>query len=148
MYKCIECGHVFDEEDVAEWEEARGEYWGTPCSEKMSGCPVCHGAYEKVSRCEICGKPCIEDELNYGICDDCIDSYKFNFDKCYELSIGESETVEINALIASILDPSDINQILVEYIRKNLPDIDCINFINYDRSWFAEKISKENNKNG
>lgn len=148
MYKCLECGHVFDEEDVAEWEESRGEYWGSPCYEKMSGCPVCHGEYEEAKICLICGRLCNDSEINYGICDDCIDSYTFKFEKCYELSIGEYEEVKINSLVASILDNGDINQILVEYIRKNLPDIDCSNFINYDRSWFAEQISKEKNKNG
>ena len=60
------------------------------------------------------------------------------------MTAGETEEVEINALVASILDPSDINQILVEYIRKNLPDADCSEFIDYDKEWFAERILEKN----
>lgn len=47
-YKCAECGNVFSEDEVATWEESRGEFWGMPCYEKVSGCPYCHsGAYEE-----------------------------------------------------------------------------------------------------
>lgn len=40
MYICGECGMIFDE--IAHWEESRGEFWGQPAYERMSGCPYCH----------------------------------------------------------------------------------------------------------
>ena len=144
MYKCLKCGAVFDEDELCEWSEERGEFWGAPCTEKMSGCPMCHGECEEVELCQVCETPCTDSELHSGVCDSCLDSYRKNFDKCYELTDGETEEVEINALVASILDPSDINQILVEYIRKNLPDADCSAFIDYDIEWFAERILEKN----
>lgn len=41
MLYCTECGAVFDESDLATWEESRGEFWGQPCYETLSGCPCC-----------------------------------------------------------------------------------------------------------
>ena len=39
MFKCNECGAIFEE--TATWNESRGEFWGMPCSETMHGCPEC-----------------------------------------------------------------------------------------------------------
>lgn len=45
MYKCLDCGEIFEE--PTSWYEDRGEFWGAPCSEKIWGCPLCHGSYEE-----------------------------------------------------------------------------------------------------
>jgi transposase-like protein len=42
MLKCKDCERTFDESEIATWEESRGEFWGMPCTETMSGCPFCH----------------------------------------------------------------------------------------------------------
>ena len=39
MYKCNYCGRTFDE--LATWNESRGEFWGVMAFESMSGCPFC-----------------------------------------------------------------------------------------------------------
>ena len=41
MLKCEDCGLIFEDEDLAEWYEDMGEFWGQPVREKMSGCPRC-----------------------------------------------------------------------------------------------------------
>jgi len=41
MYKCNDCAAVFDEDEIATWQESRGEFWGFPCTETLSGCPHC-----------------------------------------------------------------------------------------------------------
>ena len=71
MYKCADCGHVFEEGEEAVWEESRGEFWGFPCSERMTGCPVCRGEHEKAYECKKCGEWFFKDELEDGLCDDC-----------------------------------------------------------------------------
>lgn len=146
LYKCLECGNIFGCDEIAEWSETHAELNISSLEEKMDGCPICHGKYEEVNACAICGGLYAEDELNCGVCDDCIDSYRFDFDKCYNVSFGEYEDVKINALIASVLDCGDINAILLEYIKSNLPNVDCSSFIDYDKEWFAEQILKENYK--
>lgn len=40
MFICLECESTFEE--LATWEEDRGEFWGVPCSEIMTGCPYCY----------------------------------------------------------------------------------------------------------
>ena len=70
-YKCLECGHIFDEGEQAVWYESRGEYWGTPCSERMTGCPVCLGGYLEIEMCKGCGVYYWYDELEDGLCEEC-----------------------------------------------------------------------------
>lgn len=143
MLKCLECGHVFSEYDLNTWEESRGEHFGIPCYEKMSGCPICEGDYEETVQCAVCGSEHLEDELFGGVCSECIDEYRKDFNSCYEISIGETKEIKINALLASLFDVSDIEQILKEYIRDKWKDVDCSQFIDEDIQWFGEKISEE-----
>lgn len=42
LYRCADCGNTFAEDEIATWKEERGEFWGAPAYEKMSGCPFCH----------------------------------------------------------------------------------------------------------
>ena len=143
MFKCLECGHVFSEYDLNTWEESRGEHFGIPCYEKMSGCPICEGDYEETVQCAVCGSEHLEDELFGGVCSECIDEYRKDFNACYEISIGETKEIKINALLASLFDVSDIEKILKEYIRDKWKDVDCSQFIDEDIQWFGEKISEE-----
>ncbi|MBR4377333.1 MAG: hypothetical protein IKP50_00385 [Bacilli bacterium] len=43
-YYCEDCKSWFDEPNVIEYDESRGEYWGIPCSEHMVEwyCPYCN----------------------------------------------------------------------------------------------------------
>lgn len=52
MQKCLECGKVFEDDEIAHWQESRGEFWGFPAYESMSGCPHCHGACEEFNEDE------------------------------------------------------------------------------------------------
>lgn len=79
MYCCIECGHIFDDDEIATWRESRGEYWGSPCYESMSGCPCCKGDYVKTYKCDCCEKwiDGLYIKLNSGerICENCYIAY-------------------------------------------------------------------------
>lgn len=80
MYCCLECGHIFDENDIATWQEDRGEYWGVPCSESVSGCPQCGGDYVKTYRCGECGEwilgGYVKLESGKRICEDCYTTHE------------------------------------------------------------------------
>ena len=71
MYKCVECGMLFEEGEQAVWYESRGEFWGVSCEERMTGCPKCHGEYEEATECEKCGEWHFSDELDDGLCKGC-----------------------------------------------------------------------------
>lgn len=70
MYKCLECGHIFDEGEWSVWSETHGFSDGR--YEKQTGCPICRSAYEKTVSCKRCGGEYLEDELYDGWCEDCL----------------------------------------------------------------------------
>lgn len=46
MFRCLDCGHVFEAGEESRWVERHGFHSGP--YEKWSGCPLCRGAYEEV----------------------------------------------------------------------------------------------------
>ena len=38
---CLDCGEIFDEDELDSYEECVGEYWGTPAYETFGICPNC-----------------------------------------------------------------------------------------------------------
>lgn len=142
MYKCLECGHLFEEGEQKKRKENRGEYWGSPCYEEMSGCPLCNGAYEETTACKICGGHFFADELHgKRVCNDCLNEYKRNFDICYKIADTEKETVKINALLTSLLSVNKIEAILYNYLKDK--ENDCSAFVEQDKDWFADKLVRE-----
>jgi len=53
---CLDCECIFDEDEISVWQEDRGEFWGVPCGETVSGCPSCGGAYVEAHKCDECDK--------------------------------------------------------------------------------------------
>ena len=139
-YICLDCGHIFEEGEQAQWTESGGEFWGMPCSEVMSGCPKCHGEYVETAKCEICGAEIHPDEV---VCEMCIDERKHDFDMCYRVCGDEKDEIKLNALLVSLFDVADIETILYQYVKNNCPDIDCTPFIENDESWFADRLIEE-----
>jgi reverse gyrase len=142
--KCLKCGHIFEEGEQVRWEERHG--LDSPPYEKHCGCPVCKGSFEETKQCKICGGEFLEDELNGGcVCDECIDDYCKAFDICYKVSKNEKTEIEINCLLAMLLDVEKIEEILYQYLKAE-KEVDCSSFINEDKDWFAEKLVKEMSK--
>ena len=81
MYKCENCGHLFEEGEQAVWEERHG--LDTPPYEKFSGCPICKSGYEEVHQCKECGDWHTEDELHDGWCEKCLRE-TINYDTFFE----------------------------------------------------------------
>lgn len=144
MFMCRDCGHLFAGGEEAHWKETYGECWGLPAIKEETGCPKCHGDYEEAFQCKVCGTYHIEDDMHDGICNDCIDANRFDFDACYQISRDDMETeIPINSLLATIFTPKDIEQILIRHIREYMPDVDCGEYIDGDRDWFAGQIAEQ-----
>lgn len=72
MQICLECGKTFEENDIAYWRESRGEFWGFPAYEIVSGCPYCHGDYDEAVKCRSCDEIFASLDLDFdGLCEDC-----------------------------------------------------------------------------
>lgn len=141
-YKCLNCRVIF--EDVECVEESRGEYWGETCYEPIYVCPQCGvGNFEETIKCEICGEDFCVDDLHGGVCDSCIDKRRKDFKTCFNISLGESESININRLLASLFDVDDIEAILVEYVLTRYPEADFSKFIDDDKEWFGERLVEE-----
>lgn len=142
-YKCRDCEHIFDEGEEAVWQERLGEY-----DKEMIGCPWCYSNdYDETKQCEICGGEHLDDELFGGVCEECLDKARHNFNLCHKICGDEKWEIKINALLASLFDEGDIEQILMEYIAERWTDVDCSSFVDNDPDWFGEQLAKEVNKN-
>lgn len=147
-YKCVECGNIFEYGEQESWIEPHGE--------KMCGCPLCHGGYEETMPCAICGSEHLEEELNGGVCDDCIEKYQHDIDMCLKIGANDTEKLELNCFLASMFDKQEIEEILFRELKneekyvKELVNLDCEKFVNSNRDWFAERLAEEvkNNENG
>lgn len=95
MYRCEDCGHLFEEGEQARWEESRGEHFGTPCSETMSGCPICKGDYEEVEPCKLCDS---YEKVENGYCEECRKHYTKDFKQLLDERYDEKEREFINIL--------------------------------------------------
>ena len=134
MYRCEECGHLFEEGEQKIKVEENGEKW--QC------CPLCGGDFEEAETCEICGAAA--EELHGGVCDECIKEHS-NFKTCVKISEKDKEEIKINSFLAEYFSTTDIERILynrlVEIERKGRK-IDCTEFIGGDKDWFGEQIAR------
>lgn len=64
MFKCFECGHLFEHGEERRVVEAHGE--------EYLACPVCGNAYDETIQCKRCGAHHFEDDLYNGLCTECI----------------------------------------------------------------------------
>lgn len=91
MYKCLGCGHIFEEpKQYSEDRTPGGACEGGSFIEHYTGCPVCSGAYEEAKQCEICGEYFTSDELT-----DTTEYINGGCGDCCEQCIEDGEMVEI-----------------------------------------------------
>lgn len=136
-YKCLECGHIFEE---GEELNIREDYGITSC------CPICKGRYAIAARCEECGAVYLYEELNGGyLCDECVEDYKDDLSTCFYIGESAKEQRYINGLFCELFTIKEIEAILYEKVDNLIFEgkINCLPFINSDRDWFAERICKE-----
>lgn len=128
IYLCDRCGKLFDQPDIVT----------EPHGEKVGVCPHCHGHFEIMHQCKICGECFTEDELTDGVCDACIYN-EATVEQCIRYGADCEESIAINGFVASVLSADKINEILANEIMKanDIIPIDCSNFIDDDKSWWV-----------
>ena len=108
MYRCTECGHLFEEGEQATWEETHG--LDSPPYEKWSGCPICKGDYEEVYQCEQCGDWHSEDELYDGWCEKCLRE-TINYDTFFEYCEANKDEQYLDTFVMCYLLNCDQDEV-------------------------------------
>ena len=83
MYRCLNCGNLFEDGEQATWYENQGECHGSIAMGRFDGCPVCRGDYEEAYQCKKCGDWHTEGELYDGWCEKCLRE-TINYDTFFE----------------------------------------------------------------
>ena len=135
MYKCLKCGHLFEEGEQRKITESYGE--------EMYGCPLCGEPYEETLQCKICGSEHLEKELIGEVCEECIDEYKKDIDVCYKIGKNDFDSINLNCFLSTMFTVEEIEQILLEKLKKEKAD--CSEFVDADIYWFAERLAEEVN---
>jgi hypothetical protein len=102
MFKCCECGHLFEDGEQAIWYENQGECHGRIAMEKFGGCPMCKGDYEKVHQCKECEDWHTEDELYEGWCEKCLRE-TINYDTFFEYCEANKDEQYLDIFVMSEL---------------------------------------------
>ena len=95
MFKCEECGHLFEEGEEKVIDE--------PFGERYTVCPRCKGLYEEVKPCKICGS---YEDMKPGedYCEDC----KLEVRKTFEGLLDKYFSVEQRALLNVIYEGEEL----------------------------------------
>lgn len=129
MYKCENCGHLFEEGEQAVWEERHG--LDTPPYEKWSGCPICKGGYEEAHQCKECGDWHTDDELYEGWCEKCLRE-SINYDTFFEYCEANKDEQYLDIFVMSDLLGGmdcpqnvsyDFHQLMIDVYKKEVESI-------------------------
>ena len=127
MYRCENCGNLFEEGEQAVWEETHG--LDSPPYEKWSGCPLCKGDYEEVHQCKKCGDWHTDDELYGGWCENCL-----------------RETINYDTFFDYCMANDDENYLEIFVLSEFMGGMDCPKFISYDFHQWMVKLYKDRAK--
>lgn len=96
MFKCLNCGHLFDAGEQAVVHDNHGFRFGP--AEEYSACPVCGGTdLETTVRCRRCGGEYLPSEMHGSICDQCVEDY-VNYDSFLKFATSSKYKDEIDDL--------------------------------------------------
>ena len=141
MYRCCECGNLFEEGEQATWEERHG--LDSPPYEKWSGCPVCRGDYEEVHQCKECGSWHTEDELYDGWCEMCLRK-TINYDTFFEYCEANKDEQYLDIFVMSELlggmdcpdnISSEFHRLMIETYKRMVANVKLLG----DKFRFLEK---------
>lgn len=116
-YKCLDCGEIFDGDEVETFEERHGFDDGR--YESFSVCPHCGGAFEEAKRCKLCDSQGLDSELCYGYCFDCVRrmiTYDRFVEYFVEINNGDFELFMFDACFGTN-PPDSSSERLVRHLR-------------------------------
>lgn len=92
MYKCCDCGLVF--EQPKHYSEDRTPYGGMSepgFTEHFTGCPSCGGTYDEAMLCQRCEDTYISTNFSYPFCAHCMSDLMNQYNKLIADNFREDE---------------------------------------------------------
>ena len=135
MYRCENCGHLFEDGEQAVWEERHG--LDTPPYEKWDGCPICKDGYEEVHQCEECDEWHTEDELYDGWCEKCLRE-TINYDTFFEYCEANKDEQYLDTFVmCEILNceyvpkisSDEFHELMIETYKKRVEEASLHNWV-------------------
>lgn len=157
MVKCLDCGAILEEDTLAYEDCLISNQGGYHITEREDRCPKCGGRdLNDVVKCVKCGEyHYAEDgtddvpmywmgsELEW-ICEECLK--KTSLDETVAVgNMDATHLVRINAFLASAFTASEIEDILIDALKKN-PTKAIEKYVTGDPDWFAGAL--DDIKNG
>ena len=120
MYKCLNCGEVFEEPNSVK------EDWG----ESFSVCPYCNGDYEEIHQCKECDEWHTENELYSGWCEKCLRE-TINYDTFFEYCEANKDERYLDIFVMEVLLDTkcpdnvsyDFHQLVINYYKVRSNDV-------------------------
>lgn len=88
MFKCGECGHVFEAGEERVWTETSGE--------TLYGCPMCSGGFQESFPCKICGSH--DKDVNDHFCMKCAVNVKNRMEAFLDSEFTKAERELLNEI--------------------------------------------------
>ena len=145
-YFCLDCKGSCESNELGSYSECVGEFWGSPAYQSFAVCPYC-GSEEIVEamECKVCGTVYPEDEIHGAVCDECLNKYKQDPQRCYDVTKEHKTEISINDFLAQMFTESEIEKILLDFCLER--KVDCTEYVDWDKSWFGDCIIEHNSKN-
>lgn len=148
-YECNHCGYLFDISDAATRREAVAPYGEGIAYDYFDVCPRCgDGNLSTVEVCDICGDIVAYGDLDGGVCENCMQTMRYDTKLCLKYGRRNKEIVALNSFLLYMFDANDIEQLLTNALNdtiKQFGDIDCADYISsYDDfpDFFKEEETK------
>ncbi len=123
MYVCPNCGRTI--ETLPKIKEIHDELDGNPWEWVSDCCCKCGGYFEEAYQCQVCDDYYCEDEINDGVCFACLER-NLKPDSILNFIDKEPtfpERVNIKSIFLSVFTDSEINQILLNELKKSIVDL-------------------------
>ena len=128
MYRCENCGHLFEDGEQAVWEENQGECHGVIAMERFTGCPLCYDDYSEAGRCDNCEEWFANKEIYGGWCESCLRksiTYNTFFEYCeYNSDQNYLAIFVLNEFMGGMICPENItkefNDLIIQEYNKRV----------------------------
>lgn len=136
-YICEKCKSVVEDWEIGYHIESYGERLRNDTCD-------CGGDLIPAKECKICGEIFNAEDLIGKVCEGCIEEHE-TIKNVLNAGDNDTQSVEINGFVASVLTEKQINEILVKWVEENFTDhsVEVVKYCKQDELWFSEFLEEK-----